>query len=191
MISFRAAFTYFITRNENDHNEITSATSFISDCIMLTVIRNLPGTEMKIFLLPEMKSHVNTLIDNVKVKFLIDTGSGANILCYETLNEISKLNMNNYKLKKTSIKLIPFGSTSQNDLISVKGALSVLLETEEHFANALFYVIEGNDVTNIISGDLAIQLGLVTLHNKATSKIRENTIPFTITRRFNKFFARK
>ena len=143
MISFRAAFTYFITRNENDPNEITSATSFISDCIMLTVIRNLPGTEMKIFLLPEMKSHVNTLIDNVKVKFLIDTGSGANILCYETLNEISKLNMNNYKLKKTSIKLIPFGSTSQNYLISVKGALSVLLETEEHFANALFYVIEG------------------------------------------------
>ena len=111
---------------------------------MLTVIRNLPDTEMKIFLLPEMKSHVNTLIDNIKVKFLIDTGSGANILCYETLNEISKLNMSNYKLKKTSIKLIPFGSTSQNYLISGKGALSVLLETEEHFANALFYVIEDN-----------------------------------------------
>ena len=27
------------------------------------------------------------------------------IVCYETLNEISKLNMNNYKLKKTSVKL--------------------------------------------------------------------------------------
>ena len=34
-------------------------------------------------------------IGNIKVKFLIDTGSSANILCYETLNEISKLNMNN------------------------------------------------------------------------------------------------
>ena len=36
----------------------------------------------------------NIKTDNVKVKFLIDT---ANILCYETLNEVSKLNMNNYK----------------------------------------------------------------------------------------------
>ena len=45
----------------------------------------------------------NIKIDNVKVKFLIDTGSSANILCYDTLNEISKLNMNSYKLKKTSI----------------------------------------------------------------------------------------
>ena len=43
----------------------------------------------------------NIKIDNVKVKFLIDNGSSVNILCYETLNEISKLNMNNYKLKKT------------------------------------------------------------------------------------------
>ena len=52
--------------------------------------------------------------------------------------------MNNYKLKKTSIKLIPFGSSSQNSFISVKGALSVLPETEEHFANAMFYVIKNN-----------------------------------------------
>ena len=40
--------------------------------------------------------------------------------------------MINYKLKKTSIKLIPFRSTSQNYFISVKGNLNVLLETEEH-----------------------------------------------------------
>ena len=65
-------------------------------------------------------------IENVKVRFIIDTGSSANILCYETLNEISKLNMNNYKLKKTSVKLIPFGSNSQNYFISVKGVLRVL-----------------------------------------------------------------
>ena len=97
----------------------------------------------------------NIKIDNVKIKFLIDPESSATILCYETLNEISKLNMNNYKLKKTSVKLI--GSSSQNSFISVKDALSVLLETEEHFANAMFYVIKYN-ITNIISGDLAIQL---------------------------------
>ena len=53
----------------------------------------------------------NIKVDNVKVRFLIDTGSSANILCNETLNEISKLNTNNYKLKKTSVKLIPFGTT--------------------------------------------------------------------------------
>ena len=29
----------------------------------------------------------NIKIDNVKVKFHIDTGSSANILCYETLRE--------------------------------------------------------------------------------------------------------
>ena len=84
----------------------------------------------------------NIKIDNIKVKFLIGTGNSANILCYETLNEISKLNMNNYKLKKTSVKLIPFGSSSQNYFISVTDALSLLLETEEHFANAVFYVIK-------------------------------------------------
>ena len=54
----------------------------------------------------------NIKIHNVKVKFLSDTGSSANILCYETLNEISKLNKNNYKLNKISIELIPFESTS-------------------------------------------------------------------------------
>ena len=30
----------------------------------------------------------NTNKDNIKVKFLIDTGNSANILCYETLNKI-------------------------------------------------------------------------------------------------------
>ena len=112
----------------------------------------------------------NIKINNAKVKFLINTGSSANSLCYETLNGISKLNKNNYKLKKTFIELVPFGSTSQNVFVSVKGALCVLLETEENFGNAIFYVIEGN-VRNIISWDLAIQLGLLTLHNKATSKV--------------------
>ena len=37
-----------------------------------------------------------------------------------TPSEISKLNMNNYKLKKTSIKLIPFRSTIQNSFTGVK-----------------------------------------------------------------------
>ena len=47
-----------------------------------------------------------------KSSFLLIPGSSANILCYETLNKISKLNMNNYKLKKASIKSIPFGSNT-------------------------------------------------------------------------------
>ena len=81
----------------------------------------------------------NIKIDNVKVKFPTDTGSSANIWRYETLQKMSKLNMNNCKLKKTSFKLIPFGSSSQNSFISVKGTLSVLLKTEEHFSNAMFY----------------------------------------------------
>ena len=78
--------------------------------------------------------------------------------------------MNNYKLMNTSVKLIQFGSSSQNYFITVKGALNVLLETGERFANAMFYVIK-NNVANIISGDLAIQLGLLTLHNKTPSKV--------------------
>ena len=78
--------------------------------------------------------------------------------------------MNNYKLMNTSVKLILFGSSSKNYFITVKGALNVLLETEERFANAMFYVIK-NNVANIISGDLAIQLGLLTLHNKTPSKV--------------------
>ena len=63
--------------------------------------------------------------------------------------------MNNYKLKKTSVKLIPFRSSSQNSSISVKGAFSILLETERHFANDTFYVIK-NNVKIIIIGELAI-----------------------------------
>ena len=65
-------------------------------------------------------------------------------------------------------------STRRNSFISVKGTLSVLLETEEHFAKAMFYVIKGS-ITNIISGDLAVQLGLLTLHNK-TSKVNAHTL---------------
>ena len=50
-----------------------------------------------------------------------------------------------------------------------------LLETEEYFAKAVFYVIEGNE-TNIISRDLAIQLVLLTLHNKATSEVNSQAL---------------
>ena len=39
----------------------------------------------------------------------------------------------------------------------------------------MFYFIKGN-VTNIISGALAIQLGLLTLYNKATSKVNSPAI---------------
>ena len=65
--------------------------------------------------------------------------------------------------------------TSQNSFISVKGALNGLSETEEYFAKAVFYVIEGNE-TNIISRDLAIQLVLLTLHNKATSEVNSQAL---------------
>ena len=65
--------------------------------------------------------------------------------------------------------------TSQNSFISVKGALNGLLETEEYFAKAVFYAIEGNE-TNIISRDLAIQLVLLTLHNKATSEVNSQAL---------------
>ena len=65
--------------------------------------------------------------------------------------------------------------TSQNSFISVKGALNGLPETEEYFAKAVFYVIEGNE-TNIISRDLAIQLVLLTLHNKATSEVNSQAL---------------
>ena len=104
---------------------------YINSCDISSSKTSMPSTNVQ---LQKFIANINT--DNVKVKFLIDTGSSANILCYKTLNGISKLNMNNYRLKKTSIKLIPFGSASQNSFISVKGALGVLLEAEEHFANA-------------------------------------------------------
>ena len=39
----------------------------------------------------------------------------------------------------------------------------------------LFYIINDN-VTNIISGDLAIQLGLLTLHYKTTSKVNSQVL---------------
>ena len=81
--------------------------------------------------------------------------------------------MNNYKLKKTS-KLIPFRSGSQNSFNSVKGTLSILLATEKHFANAMFYIMK-NNITNIISRDLDIQLGLLKL-NKTTSKVNSQPL---------------
>ena len=60
--------------------------------------------------------------------------------------------MNNYKSKKTSAQLLSFQSSSKNPFISVKGALSISLETEEYFAT--FYVIKNTRClkvsTNII-----------------------------------------
>ena len=43
-------------------------------------------------------------------------------------------------VKMLKIDSFPFGSNSQNSYVSVKSALNVLLETEEHVANAMFYV---------------------------------------------------
>ena len=43
------------------------------------------------------------------------------------------------------------------------------------YPNGLFYVIKDN-VTNIISGDLAIHLELLTLYNKTTSKVNSQAL---------------
>ena len=147
--------------NYEDDNTL----EFINSCDISSSKTSIPNSKVQL-----QKFIANIKLDNVYVKFLINTGSSANILCYETLNEISKLNMNNHKLKKNSIKLVPSGSRSQNSFISVKGTLSVLQEAKEHFANAMFYVVK-NNVANVISGDLAVQLGSLTLHNKMISKI--------------------
>ena len=71
--------------------------------------------------------------------------------------------MDNHKQQKISVKLIPFGSSSQKLFYKCKG--------KERFARnrGTFYVIK-NNVTIIISGDFPIQLVLLTLHNKTSSK---------------------
>ena len=102
--------------NYEDDNTL----EYINSCGIPSSKTSMPNSKVQL-----QKFIANITIDNVKAKFLTDTGSSANILCYETSNEISKLNMYNCNLKKNSIELIPFRSTSQNSFIRVKGALSV------------------------------------------------------------------
>ena len=87
-----AKVLYINVVNYEDDNTF----EYINNCDIPTTKTGMQNSKVQF-----QKFIANIKIDNVKVKFLIDNGSSANILCYETLNEISKLNMNNYKLKKT------------------------------------------------------------------------------------------
>ena len=91
-----------VCKSININYEDENTLEYISSCDIPSSKTNMQNCKVHL-----QKFIANIKRDNVKVKFLIDTGSSANILCYETLNEIYKLNMNNCKLKKTSVKLIP------------------------------------------------------------------------------------
>ena len=67
--------------NYEDDNTL----EFINSCDISSSKTSIPNSKVQL-----QKFIANIKIDNVKVKFLINTGSSANILCYETLNEISK-----------------------------------------------------------------------------------------------------
>ena len=95
------------------------------------------------------------------ISCLIDTGCSTNILNLSTYNYLQKLK--HIRLKKSKVALITYGANEQNSNIHTLGIIHCLAESNNRFAEAEFFVVN-TKATNLIGGNLALQLNLLTLH---------------------------
>ena len=113
------------------------------------------------------KSNRNKFVTKIKVEkdfiedFLIDTGSSPNILNLKTFQKLQKKKA--LKLSKTNTKVITYGENQLN----VLGVTNLLCESKNKIVCEEFYVIHTEN-QNILSGDISIELGLLSLHVNQT-----------------------
>lgn len=95
---------------------------------------------------------VQLLVGATPVKFKIDTGADASVMCEETFNML----VPERELKQTSISL-----TSPAGQLDCRGHFQVNTTYKSHSYSFPVYVIRGRTVTNLLSRSTAAEMGLV------------------------------
>lgn len=106
------------------------------------------------------KFNVSLKIENMPVNILIDSGSAINILNVSTYNAIDRQSDKKLVIRETDMQIMTYASTAP--LINVKGATTVILETNRKFCTANFYIVDTKH-RNILSGESALHLNLIQL----------------------------
>ena len=119
-------------------------------------------------------------IEDRQVQFLIDTGSSTNILNYRTFTLLQKHRQ--FQLQKTKVKLVPYGAQENTNNLKVLGKLICLLESKHKLTEAEFFIVDTNS-DNIIGGNLALDLNLLSLHvNQILNNTDNQRVPTTCPR---------
>ena len=109
-------------------------------------------------------------LESEPVKFLVDSGSGINILNYETFCDLNSKIDRKLVLRKTKTKVITYGSDKPT--LHIMGVIDLLIESKTKYLTTDFYVIKTNQ-KNILSGTAAIQLNILKFLSQIESEIRE------------------
>ena len=105
--------------------------------------------------------HTIIKIEQQKVQVLIDSGASINIMNARTFEGLNKHLKTPIRLSKTDIKVVTYGTDKPS--LKIKGVAEVFMETKQKYKHAKVYVIETNH-KNLLSGETAVQLGLLTLN---------------------------
>ncbi len=95
---------------------------------------------------------VQLLVGATPVKFKIDTGADASVMCEETFNML----VPEKELKQTSISL-----TSPGGQLDCRGQFQVNTTYKSNSYSFPVYVIRGKTVSNLLSRSTAAEMGLV------------------------------
>ena len=117
------------------------------------------------------KFNVSVKIEKVPVNVLIDSGSAINILNLSTFNAINRQSDKKLVIRETDTQIMTYASTSP--LVKVKGVTTVILETDKKYYTSDFYVVDTKH-RNILSGESALHLNLITLPVNKITKIEKD-----------------
>ena len=105
--------------------------------------------------------YIKTKVGGQYVTMMVDTGASINVLDRNTFEKLT-----NIELKPTKVKAFPFNSKTP---INFKGKFETLIESKARYCVATFYVMHEKDTGCLLSGNTALELGIVTFNlNKIT-----------------------
>ena len=104
------------------------------------------------------KTHI--MIEGKSISCLIDTGCSTNIInfaTYQYLKRSTKIQL------KTKVSLVTYGATKESTNLKTLGTIRCLAESNDRLAEDVFFVVNTTAV-NLIGGNLALRLNLLTLN---------------------------
>ena len=118
----------------------------------------------------QFETHVK--IGKISISVQIDSGSGVNVLDVKTLKNL-KTKVPTINLKRSKTKLFAYGT---NTPLETLGCFETFLESDKRFAPVIMYVAKKAS-GNLLSGDTAIDLGLLNLNkiNQVTTDVNQPT----------------
>ena len=93
-------------------------------------------------------------VENIKVKFQLDSGAKANVMSFKTHNSLKCTSLR--PLKKTNTVLISFSKHKLKPF----GEVVLKVKYKDHVEDVKFFVVE-SEVESVLSGNTCVKLGLL------------------------------